>query len=469
MEFSYDSTKVKILSSSVITEYRVVVTEKQRAYLFLKPFECRRKPCRPEHLAGSFANEVLDPDRHLNASNIIVMAKERQLSALRRTLQSIHAYLDAVGLGKSVKVSPELLQSSIRIMANNRAQKKQWGKVMEFVRRSGSFVQLEIEANGEHTVDAKIREAVTDVAALLGADAGVVLHLKSRAAPSAEAMTNLVGVITREKRLLGVLVDVSSPRRELGGKSHGARRVLAGNQPGGDACSQPGDRARHEPGVESDVPRIRHRAVDQPGQRVLDEPQPPAAVPRAEDAGHHAGPDDDAASNGSHPLHQPGHCADHAGPGHQPCSPRVEPGDDADDAVPGDVAGHEPGDHVPVPAAGRRCGRGRRRGWHADDAGVPAAGDNAGHRAAGRAHRGGADVVRRQDGADRPRAAERGRLRVRHRASRLLGHPAHGRLLQPQHPAGARLLRLQQLLPEEPVADELRLRRRRHARQRQPK
>ncbi|PAN44190.1 hypothetical protein PAHAL_9G023400 [Panicum hallii] len=214
VELSYDSTKVKILSSSVITEFRVVVTEKQHAYLFLKPFECRRKPCRPEHLAGSFVNEVLDPDRHLNVSNIIVMANERQLGALRRTLQSIHAYLGAVGLGKSVKVSPELLQSSLRIMAKNRAQKKQWGKVREFVRRSGSFIQLEIEAeaNSELALDAEIQEVV----ALLSADAGVVLHLKSRAAPSAEAMANLVGEINREKRLLGVLVDVSSPRRELG-------------------------------------------------------------------------------------------------------------------------------------------------------------------------------------------------------------------------------------------------------------
>ncbi|RLN17440.1 transcriptional regulatory protein AlgP-like [Panicum miliaceum] len=214
VKLSYDSTKVKILSSSVITEFRVVVTEKQHAYLFLKPFECRRKPCRPEHLAGSFVNEVLDPNRHLNVSNIIVMANERQLGALRRTLQSIHAYLGAVGLGKSVKVSPELLQSSLRIMAKNRAQKKQWGKVMEFVRRSGSFIQLgiEAEANSELALDAEIQEVV----ALLSADAGVVLHLKSRAAPSAEAMANLVGEINREKRLLGVLVDVSSPRRELG-------------------------------------------------------------------------------------------------------------------------------------------------------------------------------------------------------------------------------------------------------------
>ncbi|OEL15295.1 hypothetical protein BAE44_0023690 [Dichanthelium oligosanthes] len=209
---------VKILSSSVITEYRVIVTEKQHAYLFLKPFQCRPKSCRPEHVAGSFVNEVLDPDRHLNVSNIIVTATESQLGALRRTLQSVHASLGAVGLAQSVKVAPELLLSSLRIMAKNRAQNKQWGKVMEFVRRSGSFVQLEIEeeANSELAVAAEIQEAVADVAALLGADAGFVLHLKNRAAPSAVAIAKLVDDINREKRLLGVLVDVSSPRRELG-------------------------------------------------------------------------------------------------------------------------------------------------------------------------------------------------------------------------------------------------------------
>ncbi|RCV40079.1 hypothetical protein SETIT_9G022700v2 [Setaria italica] len=218
VELSYDSTQVKIPSSSVITECRVMVTEKQHAYLFLKPFECRPKSCRPEHVAGSFVNEVLDPNRQLNISNIVVTATKRKLGRLRRTLQSIHASLGAAGLAQSVRVSPELMLSSLRIMAKDRAHKKQWSKIRESVRRSGSFVQVKIEAeaNSELAVAAEIQEAVADVAALLGSDAGVVLHLKSRAAPSAVAMAKLVGDISREKRLLGVLVDVSSPRRELG-------------------------------------------------------------------------------------------------------------------------------------------------------------------------------------------------------------------------------------------------------------
>ncbi|CAN6286298.1 unnamed protein product [Urochloa humidicola] len=226
VELSYDSTQVKVLSSSVINDYRVMVTEKQHAYLFLKPFECRPKSCMPVHLAGSFVNEVLDPNRHLNVSNIIIMANERNLRKLRRTLQSVHASVGAAGLAQSVKVSPELVASSVRTMAKNRAQKKQWNKVMEFVRRSGSFVQLEVEAeaNGELAVSAKIQEAVADLAALSGAaDAGVVLRLKTHAAPSAVAiMAKLAGEqISREKRLLGVLVDASSSspsprRRELG-------------------------------------------------------------------------------------------------------------------------------------------------------------------------------------------------------------------------------------------------------------
>ncbi|XP_062212905.1 uncharacterized protein LOC133913702 [Phragmites australis] len=216
LDFSYDSTQVKILSTSVITESRALVTEKQHAYLFLKPFGCRTRPCWPEHLAGSFVTEVLDPNRHLNVSNIIVTATERQLRALRRTLETVHSSLAAAGLARNVKVSPELSLSSLRIIAKNRKSKKQWRQLMEFVRRSGSFVQVEMEAsvNGL-AVRAVMREVIADLAALSGADAGVVLHFKSRAAPSAGEMAKLVGDISRENRFLGLLVDLSSPRREL--------------------------------------------------------------------------------------------------------------------------------------------------------------------------------------------------------------------------------------------------------------
>lgn len=226
MELSYDSTQVKTLSSSVVTEYRVMVTDKQRAYLFLKPFVCREKPCRSEPLdaAGSFFNEVLGPNRRLNVSSIIVTATDTQLGALRRTLQSFQASLGDAGLAESVKVSPELSLSSLRIVVKDRARagKKRWGKVVEFVRRTGSFVlvrvETEAEADSELAVDAGIEEAVAEVAALLGAGAGagVVIHIKSRAAPSAVAMAKLRGDTGREKRLFGVLVDVSSPRRQLG-------------------------------------------------------------------------------------------------------------------------------------------------------------------------------------------------------------------------------------------------------------
>ncbi|KAL6636589.1 hypothetical protein ACP70R_024161 [Stipagrostis hirtigluma subsp. patula] len=220
LELSYDSTQVKIPSSSVITEYRVLVTEQQHAYLFLTPFECSSKhhaKCSSERLAGSFVSEVVVPNRHLNISTIVVMANERQLGALRRTLQSVRASLVAAGLGQSVKVLPELPLSSLRVIAKNRLSKKQWGKVMEFVRGSGSVVQvaMEAESHAELAVGAAIQEALADLAVLSSADAGVVLHLKSSAAPSAVEMAKLVGDISREKRLLGLLVDVSSPRREL--------------------------------------------------------------------------------------------------------------------------------------------------------------------------------------------------------------------------------------------------------------
>jgi hypothetical protein len=47
----------------------------------------------------------------------------------------------------------------------------------------------------------------------------------------------------------------------------------------------------------------------------------------------------------------------------------------------------------------------------------------------------------------------------------LLRHPVRRRLLQPQHRSRPRVVRLQQLLPEEPRPDQLRLRRHRHPHQ----
>ncbi|GJM97135.1 hypothetical protein PR202_ga14039 [Eleusine coracana subsp. coracana] len=222
VDVSYDSTTTQVLvlsSSSVITDYRVLVTEKQRAYIFLKPLECRTRPCRSEHLAGSlFVSDVVANNQHLNVSNVVVTATERQLGALRRTLQSVHASLADAGLASRVSVSPELSLSSLRIMAkNHRTSKRKWDKVMELVRRSGSFVQVEMEAEANDDALGAMREAV----ALSGEDAGVVLHVKTRAAaPSAaaaEIMARLVCEISGEekRRILGLLVDALSPRREL--------------------------------------------------------------------------------------------------------------------------------------------------------------------------------------------------------------------------------------------------------------
>ncbi|KAK3145589.1 hypothetical protein QOZ80_3BG0254820 [Eleusine coracana subsp. coracana] len=223
VDFSYYDSTTQVLvpsSSSVITDYRVLVTEKQRAYIFLKPFECKeiRTTCRSEHLAGSsFVSDVVAHNQHLNLSNVVVVtATERQLGALRRTLQSVHASLAAAGLARSVSVSPELSVSSLQIMAKNHhdTSKRKWDKVMDFVRKSGSFVQVEMEAEANDDALAAMREAVV----LSGADASVVLHLKTwAAAPSAVEMARLVGEISREEKsiLLGLLVDASSPRREL--------------------------------------------------------------------------------------------------------------------------------------------------------------------------------------------------------------------------------------------------------------
>ncbi|XP_008681581.1 uncharacterized protein [Zea mays] len=195
VELSYDSTQVKV-----------------------QPFACRDKPCGSESTAGSFISDVLGPDRRLNVSGIVVTATgTRQLGALLRTLRSLQASLGDAGLAERVKVSPELSMSSLRVVGKDLARatkKRRWGKVLEFVRRTRSlvFVRVDTEAGANGEVVAVIEEAAAQVAAVLGADVGVVLHIKSRAVPSAAAMEKLTG--RGEKRSLGVLVDVSFPRRD---------------------------------------------------------------------------------------------------------------------------------------------------------------------------------------------------------------------------------------------------------------
>ncbi|KAG8098870.1 hypothetical protein GUJ93_ZPchr0013g37420 [Zizania palustris] len=167
---------------------------------------------------------------HLNVSGIVVRADERQLGALHCNLESVHASLAAAGLEKRVKVSPELSLLSLRVMAKNRRRdKKHWLRVIEFVRRSASFVlvEMETEEKGELAVAAVIQEAAADVAAVLDGDVGVVFRLKSRAAPSAAEMARLIGDAGWGKRLMGVLTDVSSPRRELAAARTTAHDVFA--------------------------------------------------------------------------------------------------------------------------------------------------------------------------------------------------------------------------------------------------
>nr|TKV98379.1 hypothetical protein SEVIR_9G557200v2 [Setaria viridis] len=182
------------------------------------------------------------------------------------------ASLGAAGLAQSVRVSLELMLSSLRIMAKDRAHKKQWSKIRESVRRSGSkqwskiresvrrsgsFVQVKIEAeaNSEFAMAAEIQEAFADVAALMGSDAGVVLHLKSHAAPSAAAMAKLVGVSVRIRDCWVFWWTCRHPG------SSSARQVLAGHQPCRDAGNQPSDRAGHEPGTKNSLYSIVHLVV----------------------------------------------------------------------------------------------------------------------------------------------------------------------------------------------------------------
>uniref|UniRef100_A0A0E0KL54 X8 domain-containing protein n=1 Tax=Oryza punctata TaxID=4537 RepID=A0A0E0KL54_ORYPU len=201
---SYSSAQVKILSSSV-------VSEQQNVYLFLKPFQST-KSCSGRRLASEFVNGVVVPNLRLNVTGVMVTASERQLGALHCTLESVQAELAAAGLDRSVKVSPELSLPSVRAMAKSRRRgEKHWRRVMEFVRRSGSFVVVEMDAEEKGDL------AVADVAAALEEDVDVAFRLSSRAARSAAEMARLIGDADKGRRWMGVLAEVSStsPRREL--------------------------------------------------------------------------------------------------------------------------------------------------------------------------------------------------------------------------------------------------------------
>uniref|UniRef100_I1PH34 X8 domain-containing protein n=1 Tax=Oryza glaberrima TaxID=4538 RepID=I1PH34_ORYGL len=204
LDCSYGSAQVKILSSSV-------VSEQQNVYLFLKPFQSTRS-CSARRLAGEFVNGVVVPNLRLNVTGVVVTANERQLGALRCTLESVQAELAVAGLGRSVKVSPELSLPSLRAMAKCRRRgEKHWRRVMEFVRRSGSFVVVEMGA------EEKADLAVADVAAAFEEGVGVAFRISGRAARSAAEMARLIGDADKGRRWTGVLAEVASPspRREL--------------------------------------------------------------------------------------------------------------------------------------------------------------------------------------------------------------------------------------------------------------
>uniref|UniRef100_A0A0E0GW19 Uncharacterized protein n=1 Tax=Oryza nivara TaxID=4536 RepID=A0A0E0GW19_ORYNI len=204
LDCSYGSAQVKILSSSV-------VSEQQNVYLFLKPFQSTRS-CSARRLAGEFVNGVVVPNLRLNVTGVVVTANERQLGALRCTLESVQAELAVAGLGRSVKVSPELSLPSLRAMAKCRRRgEKHWRRVMEFVRRSGSFVVVEMGA------EEKADLAVADVASAFEEGVGVAFRISGRAARSAAEMARLIGDADKGRRWTGVLAEVASPspRREL--------------------------------------------------------------------------------------------------------------------------------------------------------------------------------------------------------------------------------------------------------------
>ncbi|KAL5662781.1 hypothetical protein ACJX0J_029906, partial [Zea mays] len=96
---------------------------------------------------------------------------------------------------------------------------------------------------------------------------------------------------------------------------------------------------------------------------------------------------------------------------------------------------------------------------HRDAGGAFAA---AGHRRRRR------ELVRGEPQRGRGGAAGGAELRVRPGRRGLLRRPAGRELLQPGHRPRPRVLRLQHLLPEEPRADQLRLRRRRSPHHHQP-
>ncbi|XP_072976557.1 uncharacterized protein [Typha angustifolia] len=177
---------------------------------------------------------------YLNISNIIVCSNGQSLPSLHFTLKLLYTSLRTLGLNRNIKVSAMFSLSTLQTMTKTR--NKDFRRVIEFIRKSESFVLVDTFVNGELTlvndfIHSATQRTLTALRGLSNLDIPLVLNVKSFASPSAVEIAELSDKMSMfvnnhallRRRVLGILVDTSHVRQpEKGILSSSSRREILG-------------------------------------------------------------------------------------------------------------------------------------------------------------------------------------------------------------------------------------------------
>ncbi|PIA60763.1 hypothetical protein AQUCO_00300345v1 [Aquilegia coerulea] len=131
---------------------------------------------------------------YVNITSIVVSSgsstpvSQKELLSILATLRSIHSALKSLDLNHKVKVSVSFSLSMLE--SSERWHAKDVHRVVEFIRKCGSFIMLETEINGalsmgDQFVGLMMKSANTAANLLHYKDVPIVLNVKSSAVPSA--------------------------------------------------------------------------------------------------------------------------------------------------------------------------------------------------------------------------------------------------------------------------------------------
>uniref|UniRef100_A0A5B7BTY9 Putative glucan endo-1,3-beta-glucosidase 12 n=1 Tax=Davidia involucrata TaxID=16924 RepID=A0A5B7BTY9_DAVIN len=162
---------------------------------------------------------------HVNIKSIIVSGdlpgKKNESPLLLSTLKSIHSILSSSHLESQVKVS---VSFSLSFLENlNRKQERDLHRILNFIKKTRSFVIVEASVNGELSMgdrfaELAIKRATSAASVLPHSNVSRVLTIKSSAVPSALEVAEFTHKISRSlesstqiiRNLIGLFAEVSS-------------------------------------------------------------------------------------------------------------------------------------------------------------------------------------------------------------------------------------------------------------------